>query len=565
MRDGTNHRTVLSRLGGLAAMAFATLLAPTAFAGGAEFGINIDIQPIVLNGAPSSTYGAASGQAGVWNVVNPVNAPSSAFQLRNLDGALSGVTATQTLGGSNTRIQCVGGIVQIDWSRLMCDHAFNVAAVVNPIEYEFNNLPAGSYDLYTYACLPGDTFQPGFAIAVWVDDVFQGTSFITGPVLNQTFQEGLTHDVRAINVDAGDAVRVRVFDTSGEFGDPAGLNGFQIVPTGGLTATITDPTNIECVCDPVGITGTAAGAGFSSYTLEWSQNGNDPWTTIVSSNTPVNNGLLGTWNAGALAEGYYTIRLTVQTGGGQSETAVTTVYLNQDFDPIDLRSPVQGSVYGGKVCFDGTVWDQCFTRYTVQYSPIPAGGLFDVDPAQPFYFTPVINDPLASWGTNGLPDGDYRLFVTGFNECGDTDQATATIEIDNTPPTAAITSPAPCSSNCGLIHIAGTATDANFDFWTLQYAGGGQDNWVTIASGNNEVINGVFAEWDTSNLQGCCYAVRLLAYDTAIVNCGSARNVTEIVRTFHVGNPLDINGDGLINGVDLAGLLATWGPACPEK
>ncbi len=555
------RRSRMKSVCGLAALAAMAFAGPRAMAGGSSFGINIDIQPMVIDALPDSTYGAASGQSGFWNPINPTNSPSASFSLLNLAGAPSGVTIRQTLGGSNTRLQCVGGLVSIQWSKLMCDHAFNVAGVVNPIEYEFNNVPAGTYDLYTYACLPGDSFQPGFAIGVWVNNVYQGTSFISGAVTTSTFQEGRTHDIRNITVGAGQPVRVRVFDTSGEFGDPTGLNGFQLVKLGSLNAAITDPTNIECVCDPVQITGTASGAGFSSYKLEWSQTGNDPWTTIVSSNSPVTNGTLGTWNAGALAEGYYTIRLTVQTGGGLSETATTTVYLNQDFDPIDLRSPVAGQIYGGKVCFDGTVWDQCFSRYQVKYTA-PGGGLFDVDPGQPNYFTPVINDPLASWSTNGLPDGNYTVNVTGFNTCGDTEQASASIQIDNTLPVGVITLPAPCSSDCGLINIVGTASDANLDFWTLQYAGAGQSNWVTIATGTTNVISGVLAEWDTSNLQGCCYALRLLVYDKAIVNCGSSRNVTEFVRTFHVGNPLDINGDGQINGADLAGLLANWGPVC---
>jgi len=533
--------------------------APAALASGAQFGINVDIESLGFpNNRPADTYGAASGQDGFWNLVGPAAAP---FSLLGLDGATTGVTMQQTAGGNNTRIQCVGGFVTQDWSALMCDYQWNVAGVVNFIEYEINNLPAGTYDMYTYAAGTGESFQPGFAVGVFTGADYTGASFISGAVLSQQFIVGRTHDLRTITVDAGETVTLQVFDTSGEFGDPVYLNGLQLVRQSGLSAVIDDPDPFECVCNTVQITGTANGASFSSYTLEYSASGGDPWTEIASSSTPVTNGVLAAWDASMITEGFYILRLTVQTAQGYAETSSRVVFFNGQFNPIDLRSPEDGNIYGGTVCFDGTVHDECFTRY--QINRLTDTGPVPVDPANPNYFSPVINDPLGAWDSTTVPDGVHAVEVVGYNTCGDTDRVVREIIIDNTLPVVEFRTPLPCTSACDEITVTGTILDENLESWVLQYSGGGASNWTTIATGTNQVDNGFIASWDVSSLQDCCYALRLIAVDKADVNCGSARNRTEAVTTLYVGNPLDFDGDGVIGSADLGALLAGWGPACP--
>jgi hypothetical protein len=136
------------------------------------------------------------------------------------------------------------------------------------------------------------------------------------------------------------------------------------------------------------------------------------------------------------------------------------------------------------------------------------------------------------------------------------------LTVDNTLPEIEITAPSDCESFCDIVVIEGFVFDENIESWTLQYSGGGNPGWTTIATGT-ENADGVLAEWDVRDLPGCCYALRLIAVDSAQVNCGNGRNRQEVVATTYVGNPFDADGDGQIGASDLAALISRWGVACP--
>jgi membrane peptidoglycan carboxypeptidase len=79
-----------------------------------------------------------------------------------------------------------------------------------------------------------------------------------------------------------------------------------------IAIAITSPANGTLVQGSVDIFGRARSSGFESYRLEYSNVG-DPnrWLPITGSNQPVPDGLLGTWNIGNNAPGFYAIRLVV--------------------------------------------------------------------------------------------------------------------------------------------------------------------------------------------------------------------------------------------------------------
>jgi hypothetical protein len=552
-------RTITRTLGSLAAAAAGLFSAHAAHAGGAEFGLNIDVQASnLIFATPFSSYGAAAGQPGVWNVV-PTTAGTTS--LVNLDGSPTGVFVENVVGGASETF-CITQTISFNWSRLMCDQQANPASVVSGVRYEFTGLPVGTYDVYVYSTPTGESFVVPATIRMFVDGVQQDFGSVSGAVTTESFQQGRTHQVLQITVDdPSEEVRLTIVAGGGEFGSTAYLNGIQFVKTSGLTAALADPDPFEAVCEnPVQIVGTADGPGFGSYTLEYSMTGNDPWTFIASSTTPVTNNVLGSWDITGLAEGYYTIRLTSQ-GGGTVETAVRTVWVNQEFDTVDVQTPVSGGVYGGDVCFEGTVWDQDFDTYVVRIID-GDGNQFVTDGNNPFYINPVINDPLSiPWDSTFFEDGVYTFEVEGNDDCANSKTFTGELIVDNTPPDIAITSDTECMSFCDLVVIEGFVRDDNLASWTLQYSGGGDTGWTTIASGTDNT-EGVLAEWDVSNLPGCCYALRLIAVDEAEVNCGAGRNRSEVVTTVYIGDPQDVNGDGVIDAADLAALIGNWGPTC---
>jgi hypothetical protein len=179
----------------------------------------------------------------------------------------------------------------------------------------------------------------------------------------------------------------------------------------------------------------------------------------------------------------------------------------------------------------------------------------------------VINDPLATWNTasgpTSVPDGDYEVRLQGMTVCGDTATVVHTITVDNTSPTATITSPTPCDYVTGLVNVIGTADDANLNGWTLQYTGGGTSSWTTISSGNAPVINGLLGRWDTAALPSCAYTLRLVVTDIANVNCSGDPQQTIYQVSVNVGCAEDIDGDGDVDLADLATLLGVYGTTCP--
>jgi hypothetical protein len=234
-----------------------------------------------------------------------------------------------------------------------------------------------------------------------------------------------------------------------------------------------------------------------------------------------------------------------------------------------------GGIYGRTICIDGTIWDDCLQSYRVGWRPAGSGGPFQpVDPGNPVYTGSKINQTVATWDTigEGIPDGDYELRIGASSTCGFVVETFRTITVDNTAPVAEITQPENCQSvdiNQGQIRIFGTAFDENLAGWVLQYTGGPTNNWVTIASGNTNVVNDLLGIWDFSNLPACCYTIRLVVTDQAVLNCNPAINHrTEFEVSLSVGEPCrdpgDINGDGVVNAFDIAPFIdcVTMG-GCP--
>lgn len=337
--------------------------------------------------------------------------------------------------------------------------------------------------------------------------------------------------------------------------------------------SLSTPAQLADVCNPVAITGRAYDPnGFDEYKLEFASSPNGPWTLISSSSMAVSStGPLGSWNTTSVSQGYYFLRLSATNTTGMSNSVTSMVFVDKQFDSVEVRSPVAGQILGGAVCFDGSVNDgngvSSAISYTISYAPLPSASPFlPVNPAQPTYPQGVINDGLGSWqtasGPTAVADGAYRVRVTGTDHCGNSKTVSRDIIIDNTRPVAAITSPTSCGNVSGLVTITGNVSDANMAGWTLQYTGGDAAGWVTIASGSSNV-SGTLATWNTTGLRPCAYSLRLIAGDAAGVNCSGHNNQTEMLVSVNVGCPADFNRSGAVSVQDIFDFLNEYFIGCP--
>jgi hypothetical protein len=274
------------------------------------------------------------------------------------------------------------------------------------------------------------------------------------------------------------------------------------------------------------------------------------------------------WNTADLATGDYFLRLIAINDCALETVTTTIVYIDNDFDTVEIRSPVEDQVVGGAVCIDGTVWDHCGlgaggyqVLYGVPDAPVPTG---TVDPDIDSYPAVVLNDPLTPprpWITNSgaaaVADGEWRIGVLAEDACGHTELVFRDVIIDNTPPDAELTSPAPCTVTCGDIEIRGTADDLHFGHWYVEYTGGDAAGWMPLAEGDAPVNNGLFWTWDTSGLRRCAYTIRLRVYDTAVVNCDD-NNYREYTVSIDLRAPGDFNLDGVVNSQDYFDFLSAF-------
>lgn len=115
----------------------------------------------------------------------------------------------------------------------------------------------------------------------------------------------------------------------------------------------------------------------------------------------------------------------------------------------------------------------------------------------------------------GLADGVTTVAATTGSISGNTVLTVrAKVQGDFTEPTAAITSPIGDAEVNSPIDVIGTANDANFLKYVLEYAPSGETTFTPLANGISPVTNGVLGKLDPTLLINDLYTIRLTVFDT---------------------------------------------------
>ncbi len=156
-----------------------------------------------------------------------------------------------------------------------------------------------------------------------------------------------TVDGRLVALSSAGAAVASLALSSAAYSSPAVSDGFVYIGdmsgvihafAAGRTAAISSPQEGAVVNGTVAAAGYAANPAMAGYSLDYSTGGSpEVWHNIVSSNTAyhVPGSELGAWDASALPNGYYDLRLTVQETGAPvySDTAVTRVRVDTPPEP----------------------------------------------------------------------------------------------------------------------------------------------------------------------------------------------------------------------------------------
>lgn len=190
--------------------------------------INIDLDEmggteLTGNGVPSSSYGAAANQPGVWNRVYE-GGPPNLTPLVGLDGLPTScrIIATGGIGsGGGYNNPALSG----DYRLLMADFGFVLGANYENV-YHFSGFQPGEYRIITYACAPFPNNPVDMSITI--AEAVYPIQHISGPIQSNLFLAGVTHSIHDL-VLGGSSFDISVRRTVPGPPNDSVCNGFQIV------------------------------------------------------------------------------------------------------------------------------------------------------------------------------------------------------------------------------------------------------------------------------------------------------------------------------------------------
>jgi subtilisin family serine protease len=225
--------------------------------------------------------------------------------------------------------------------------------------------------------------------------------------------EEIRQTIRTTSVDLG----TPGFDATSGYGRINAAAALALT-TRPLMAAVDEPYNCSQLAGVVEIKGTAAGVGFASYTLQIGI-GATPSTfqTILSSTTPVNDGLLGVWNSANIPDGVHILRLVVTKSNGQTYEDRNQITTKNTI----ITAPATGSMINTNQQSEITIYGQAPTgsaggaqllNYKLEYAPgsQPTTGPFVQISSGT---TPVFPaGVLGVWNLATIADGAYTLRLT---------------------------------------------------------------------------------------------------------------------------------------------------------
>lgn len=195
---------------------------------------------------------------------------------------------------------------------------------------------------------------------------------------------------------------------------------------------------------------------------------------------------LGTFDSLGLDDARYRIRVQA---GDEAENTMQFVSAEFELDSkapvVSFTNPVAGTFVSRVSPADivGQVDDLNLLNVELKIGDVSA-------------FKPqVTGNPLAlSFKFDGAatPDGSYAIQLIGTDKAGNIGTARGVIHVDNTPPTALISSPAPHTAIGSMVPIIGTASDDNIEAWKLELGSGvgdGVESLTVIARGTDSIRN----------------------------------------------------------------------------
>ena len=186
--------------------------------------LNLDFGEVA--NAPPATYGAASGQVGIWNSLLAPHG-STTPSLLDLSGTPTAVSVRQLGGTDNVTVDDIDTVG--DDALLMDDYLVTFSEPIETCLF-FENLIPGEYDVYVYAWMPG---QPTIKSLTSVDQEPGIPHYQVGGAWPGGHQELVTYALHHATVGADGILNMHSGIAPGaDPADGAALNAIQLVRRG---------------------------------------------------------------------------------------------------------------------------------------------------------------------------------------------------------------------------------------------------------------------------------------------------------------------------------------------
>lgn len=243
----------------------------------------------------------------------------------------------------------------------------------------------------------------------------------TSPVTNSTLASWNATPL----TDGTYTVRLTVTDKAGN----STTNSILIVKDGTLpTGNITAPLANTYDAGSVIITGTASDSNFNNFQVDYGA-GTSPttWNSIANSTKPVTNNVLATWNTSLLANGQYTIRLTVTDKAGNNKVTTVSVQVDNTKPAVTFTSPSSGQKVNGSVTIGGSGTDNmAFDKMDLTVTKYGTSNVQDLGIQSGTNVT-------WNWDSSKVSDGEYVLALTGYDKAGNSSSTQLNVKVENIP------------------------------------------------------------------------------------------------------------------------------------
>ncbi|MEM2102568.1 MAG: S8 family serine peptidase [Candidatus Bathyarchaeia archaeon] len=196
------------------------------------------------------------------------------------------------------------------------------------------------------------------------------------------------------------------------------------------------------------------------------------------------------WNTTLELYASHQIMLVGYDTVGNSASVTITVVVDNILPVVNIAAPADNAYVAGNITFLFVAQD-----LVLKNASIKIGNNVTID---------VTGKTSHPFNTALLPDGGYIVKLIAYDWAGNQAETQITITIDNTLPTAQITSPANNAHVRGLVNVTFTFEDSNLENASL-----------TVAGETFDVTATTFHSWNTTSLNDGQYTITLTVLDKA--------------------------------------------------